>query len=68
MKLQASRYAPDPRCVARLEMVGIEQVLIDLAANEHEDPAFVSMKFRPGDAGMPHLQAYRDRIAARATG
>lgn len=26
------------------------------------------MKFRPGEAGMPHLQAYRDRIAARATG
>lgn len=26
------------------------------------------MKFKPGEAGMPHLQAYRDRIAERATG
>ncbi|MCK6423736.1 MAG: glutathione S-transferase family protein [Burkholderiaceae bacterium] len=23
------------------------------------------MKYRPGDAGLPHLQAWRDRIAAR---
>ena len=25
------------------------------------------MKFKPGDEGMPHLQGYRDRIAARAS-
>lgn len=68
MKLDVSRYAPDPRRVTMLGMVGIEQVLTDLAANEHKAPTFVSMKFRPGDAGMPHLQAFRGRIAERATG
>lgn len=46
MKLYVSRYAPNPRRVtmfiAEKGIGGIEQVMIDLAANEHKGPAFVS--------------------------
>jgi glutathione S-transferase len=46
MKLYVSPYAPNPRRVtmfiAEKGMTGIEQVVINLAKNEHKDAAFLS--------------------------
>lgn len=46
MKLYVSTFAPNPRRVtmfiAEKGIVGIEQVMIDLAANEHKSEAFVA--------------------------
>ena len=47
------------------QLAGDRFTIADITALCAIEFARGSMKFRPGEEGMPHLQAWRDRIAAR---
>jgi glutathione S-transferase len=54
----------DARLAAQPWMAGERYTIADITAFCGIEFARL-MKFRPGDAGLPHLQAWRDRVAER---
>ena len=57
----------DAELAAHAFVAGPRFTIADITAFCAVEFARGLMKFRPGDEGMPHLQAWRDRVAERAS-
>ena len=67
VKMRAAAHWLDQTLAQQPYVAGARFTIADITAFCALEFARGLMKFRPGAEGMPHLQAYRDRIAERAS-